>query len=115
MAFDENLADRIREALVDTKNVTEKEMFGGIAFMVKDKMCVGVFKNDLIVRCGPAQYEELLSREGAKPFDITGKPMKGWLLVEQSGIKSKHDFDHWINLALENNKALAPAKRRKKS
>jgi len=76
MPFSEKTAMRIRETFSGTKGVEEKKMFGGIAFMVNDKMCVGVDKDDIIIRCDPEMYEELLSKNGARPFDLTGRPMK---------------------------------------
>lgn len=113
MAYNEKLADRIREALAGTRKLAEKKMFGGIAFMVNDKMCVGVDNDDLMLRCAPEQTEEFLSKKGVRPFDLTGKPMKGWLLVGPEGTKSKKDFDGWIKTALESNKAVTASKKRK--
>lgn len=81
-------------------------MFGGIAFMINDKMCLGVDKEDVILRCEPGQTEELLSRKGARVFDLTGKPMKGWLLVGPEGISRKQDFEFWVSTALAANKKL---------
>lgn len=109
MPFNEKIADRIREALIDVKNLTEKKMFGGIAFMVNDKMCVGVDKDAIMLRCEPEMTEELLAKKGARQFDLTGKPMKSWLLVDEEGTKNKKDFDFWIKTAIEaNKKATAP-------
>jgi len=89
----------------------EKKMFGGVAFMVNDKMCVGVDKDDLMLRCEPANHDELLSKKGVRPFDLTGKPMKGWLLIGPEGTKSKKDFDWWISTAIESNKKIAASKK----
>jgi TfoX/Sxy family transcriptional regulator of competence genes len=116
MAYSEKIAIRIREALIDTKNLVEKKMFGGIAFMVDGKMCVGVDKDDIMLRCQLEMTDELLSKKGARPFDLTGKSMKGWLLVDNDGTKSKKDFDWWIKTALEaNKKATVPKKEKVKS
>lgn len=114
MAYNEKLADRVREALSGTKKLVEKKMFGGIAFMVSDKMCVGVDKDDLMLRCEPEHHDELLSKKGVRPFDLTGKPMKGWLLIGPEGTKSKKDFDWWIQTALESNKKATSSKAKKK-
>jgi TfoX/Sxy family transcriptional regulator of competence genes len=114
MPFNEKIAGRIREALKDVKNLTEKKMFGGIAFMVNDKMCVGVDKDAMMLRCEPEMTEELLTKKGARPFDLTGKPMKGWLLIDEEGTKSKKDFDFWINTAIEANKKATTTKVKKK-
>ncbi len=113
MPFNEKIADKIREALIDVKNLTEKKMFGGITFMVNDKMCVGVDKSAIMLRCDPEMTEELLSKKGARQFDLSGKPMKGWLLINEEGTKNKKDFDYWINLALDYNKKVKSSKRSK--
>ena len=94
MAFNEKLADRIRESLSQVRGVKEKKMFGGIAFMVNDKMCVGVDKDDLILRCRPEQTEELLTQSGVRIFNLTGKPMKGWLLIGPDATSNKKNLDH---------------------
>ena len=104
MAYNEKLADRIREVIAETKNIVEKKMFGGIAFMINDKMCLGVDKDDMIVRCEPNMTDDLLLKKGAKPFDLTSRPMKGWLLVTEEGTKSKKNFDYWVATAVEANK-----------
>ena len=114
MAFNEKIADRIREVIAGTKNLVEKKMFGGIAFMVNDKMCLGVDKDDIMLRCEPERTEELLSKKGARPFDLTGKPMKGWLLVSADGTKSKQDFDFWVATAVEANKKATTSAKKKK-
>jgi TfoX/Sxy family transcriptional regulator of competence genes len=114
MAYNEKIADRIRLALTGTKNLVEKKMFGGIAFMVTGKMCLGVDKDDIMLRCEPEMTDELLSKKGVRPFDLTGKPMKGWLLVSADGTSSKKDFDFWVKTAVEaNKKATASAKKKK--
>ena len=114
MPFNEKIADKIRQALINVKNLTEKKMFGGIAFMVNDKMCVGVDKDAIMLRCEPEMTEELLAKKGARQFDLTGKPMKGWLLIDEEGTKSKKDFDFWISTAIEANKKATPPKAKKK-
>ena len=114
MAYNEKISDRIRAALSGTKKLVEKKMFGGIAFMVNEKMCLGVDKDDIMLRCDPEMTDELLSKKGARPFDLTGKPMKGWLLVSADGASSKKDFDFWVKIAVEaNKKATASAKKKK--
>jgi TfoX/Sxy family transcriptional regulator of competence genes len=113
MPFNEKLADKIRVALAGTKNLVEKEMFGGIAFMINDKMCIGVNKDDIIVRCEKEETGELLKMKGAKVFNLSGgRPMKGWLLVGPEGTNTKKDFDGWLHKAIEGNKkAIAPKKK----
>lgn len=113
MPYNEKIADALRTALKDVKSLTEKKMFGGIAFMVNDKMCLGVDKDAIMLRCEPEKTDELLSKKGARIFDLTGKPMKGWLLVDEEGIKNKKDFDFWISTAIEANKKAAVPKAKK--
>jgi len=113
MAYNEQTAERVRKALAGTKKLVEKKMFGGIAFMVNNKMCVGVDKDDLMIRCLPEMNDELISKKGVRQFDLTGKPMKGWLLVSPEGTKSKKDFDWWIELAKTSNKEVANSKKKK--
>jgi TfoX/Sxy family transcriptional regulator of competence genes len=113
MAFNEKLADRIRESLSKVRGVKEKKMFGGIAFMLNDKMCVGVDKDDLMLRCEPKQTDELLAKKGVRIFDLTGKPMKGWLLIGPEATLGKKNLDYWINLAIEANKKVKGSKKSK--
>ena len=101
MTFDETLAARIRAALVRKKNVEEKKMFGGIGFLLNGNMLVGVWKNSLIVRVGPDGYEDALLEPHVKEFDITGRPMKGWVLVEPEGIKDNEQLSAWIQRAVK--------------
>ena len=96
MAFDEALADRIRKRLAGKKGVVEKKMFGGLAFLLNGNMCVGVHKDGLIVRLEPDATDAALKRPHARVFDLTGKPMQGWLLVDAPGVKSDKDLAGWI-------------------
>ena len=99
MAFDEALAARIHQALARRKSVTEKKMFGGIGFLLNGNMLVGVWKESLIVRLDPDQYEDVLKEPFVKEFDITGRPMKGWVLVESEGVKDDEQLKNWIGRA----------------
>ena len=115
MPYNEKLADKIRTALAGTENLTEKKMFGGIAFMVNDKMCIGVDKDDIMLRCEKEETDELLKMKGARVFDLSGgRPMKGWLLVGQEGTKSKKDFGWWLDKAIEGNKNAPTPKKKKR-
>jgi len=114
MAFDEKLADRIREAIVDVPNVEEKYMFGGVCFMVNDKMCVGVVKDEMMCRLDPALVDELLERTGCRPMDFTGKSMKGFVYVSEEGMKKKKDLEYWIGLCLEYNIIAKASKKKNK-
>ncbi len=81
MAFDDALAERVRDRLRDAVGVSEKKMFGGLAFLTHGNMTVGVHGDDLIVRIDPADSDTALAEPGVRPFDITGRPMRGWILV----------------------------------
>jgi TfoX/Sxy family transcriptional regulator of competence genes len=117
MPYDEALADKVRRALAGIPGLTEKKMFGGIAFLTRGVMCVGVDKTDLIVRCDKEETEQLLTKKGARIFDLSGgRSMKGWLLVGPEGTKTAAGFKSWIDLALAwattPEKAPRPAKKR---
>ncbi|MFM1998846.1 MAG: hypothetical protein RL204_793 [Bacteroidota bacterium] len=111
MAYNEILVDRIREALVDVPNVFEKHMFGGVVFMVNDKMCVGVVKDDMMCRLDPDTTEELLERQGCRPMDFTGKRMKGYVYVDETGMSTRSDFSFWIQRCLDFNPKAKASKR----
>ncbi len=113
MAYSEKMANRVREALSGAKKIEEKRMFGGLCFMVDDKMCIGVNEDEIMCRVGPDVYDEAVERNGARPMDFTGKPMKGYVFVHENGIKKKSDFDYWIKQCLEFNKKAKASKRRK--
>jgi TfoX/Sxy family transcriptional regulator of competence genes len=113
MPFNEKIADRIREMIAEThSNVEEKKMFGGLCFMVNDKMCLGVESERLMVRLDPAKYETVLEKEGCRPMDFTGKVMKGYVFVDTDVLSTKKELRYWVNLALEYNK-IAKASRKK--
>lgn len=101
MAFDEILAERIRHALVRKKSVEEKKMFGGIGFLLNGNMLVGVWKESLIVRLGEEQGEGALLEPHVKEFDITGRAMKGWVLVVSEGIEKDDQLKGWIQRAVK--------------
>src|SRR6201986_4998137 len=97
MAFDEKLADRVREIIARThKKVEEKKMFGGLCFMVNDKMCVGVEKERLMVRLDPEKYDEVMKKEGCKPMDFTGKVMKVYVFVDIDALNTKKKLEYWM-------------------
>ena len=115
MAYNEELAAMTRELISQShKNVEEKAMFGGLCFMVNDKMCVGVEKERLMVRLDPAKYDEVMEKEGCKPMDFTGKIMKGFVFVDADTLTTKKKLEYWIALALEYNK-IAKASKKKSS
>src|SRR5262249_2408617 len=109
MAFSESLAARIRDALARKKGVEEKKMFGGVGFLLHGNLLVGVWKDSLIARVGPDGYEEALLEPHVREFDITGMPMKGWVLVKHEGVEDDEQLSGWIQRALRFVGAL-PAK-----
>ena len=114
MAYNEHLAERIRTNLRTHLPIEEKKMFGGIAFMVDDKMCIGIVKEELMVRINPDDMDELVGKKGARQMDFTGRPMKGFIYVSPDGIDREQDLEFWINAALEYNKIAKASKKRKK-
>lgn len=113
MAYDEKLATRIRERLEGTPKVKEKEMMGGLTFMINDKMCIGIIKGEMMCRIDPDLQEAALEKTGCRIMDFTGRPMNGYVLVDDSGMKSKKDFDYWIDICLSFNKKANSLKKRK--
>ena len=101
MAYDKILAQRIREILGDRPEMVEKVMFGGVGFMLSGNMACGVHKDSLIVRVGPEQYENALGQPHARPFDITGRPMKGWVMVAVGGYESEEDLAGWVRQGVD--------------
>jgi TfoX/Sxy family transcriptional regulator of competence genes len=114
MAYNEQLADRIREHFADLPNVEEKKMMGGLCFMYNDKMCVGVMHDDLMCRIDPETYEEQLEQRGCRQMDFTGRVMKGYVLIDETGTKNKKNLDYWIGLALAFNPKAKSSKKKKK-
>ena len=116
MAYNEKLADRTRELIAVThKNVEEKSMFGGLCFMVNDKMCVGIVNERMMVRLDPAIYDEVMEKEGCTPMDFTGRIMKGYVFVDADVLNTKKKLAYWVNLALAFNKIARRALRAKAS
>ncbi len=117
MAYDEGLAERIRALFDESRPVSEKRMFGGVAFMVGDRMCVGIVKDELMVRVGAERYDELLRQPHARPMDFTGKPMKGFLYVAVPGFENDADLERWVGYGVEHALSLPdkPARARRPS
>lgn len=99
MPYDESLANRIRPNLLTREGANEKHMFGGLAFLINGNMCCGVFKDLLIVRLSKEEGAKALEEPNVRPMDITGKPMRGWVLVEPAGLKEDKDLMSWIERA----------------
>jgi len=101
MAYDEGLAERIRGALDGENGITEKKMFGGVAFLRRGKMFVGIVKNDLMVRVGPDAYADALKKPFARPMDFTGKPMAGYVFVASKGTTEDDALEDWVSRGLK--------------
>lgn len=108
MAYDEGLAHRIREALAEQDGLTEKKMFGGIAFMVRGNMAVGVSGEEIMVRVGEAGYEEVVGQAFVRPFDLTGRPMKGWVLVGSEAHEDDEQLAAWVKRGVDFALSLPP-------
>ncbi len=108
MAYDEGLAERIRDQLMNQPSVVEKKMFGGVGFMLHGNMACGVNKEDLIVRVGPDNYEDSVARPNTRPFDFTGRPMKGWVMVGAEGYETDDALASWVNQGVEFALSLPP-------
>jgi TfoX/Sxy family transcriptional regulator of competence genes len=109
MAFDEALASRVRSLIGTSPKVVEKRMFGGLAFLVRGNMSVGIHGSELIVRIDPDHTEAALREPGVRIFDITGRPMKGWLLVAAGSLGDKRSLSKWVNKGVTYAQSL-PAK-----
>ena len=96
VAYNEELAGRVRVALADRTDVEEKKMFGGLSFMVAGQMCCGVLKNDLVVRIEPTEFDKLVAQPHVRPFDFSGRPMQGMVYVENSGLADPEALQTWV-------------------
>jgi len=123
MAYNEKLAERMREALQNAKGLVEKKMFGGIAFMWKDKMFCGIIKDDMMVRVLEERYDDLIERDHARPMDfVKARPMRGFIYVSLDGLKTEKQLATWIAWGKEyaeksppkKSKTIAAKKRKKK-
>lgn len=97
MAYDEGLAERIRDYLSDTPHQSEKKMFGGLAFLLSGNMCCGVVNDKLMARVGPDAYEDLLHETHANTMDFTGRPMRGMISVASEGVEEDKELHEWID------------------
>jgi TfoX/Sxy family transcriptional regulator of competence genes len=116
MAYDEKLAERIREALAPRDDIQERKMFGGIAFLRAGRMFVGITGDDLMVRVGPERYQEAVAKPHVRPMDFTGRPLKGYVYVAPAGRRTAASLRAWVELGAAFVATLppgAPARRRK--
>jgi TfoX/Sxy family transcriptional regulator of competence genes len=109
MAYDEDLANRIRELLADEDGVTEKKMFGGLAFLIGGNMSVSASgQGGLLVRCDPTETEALLRKPHAEPFEMRGRAMDGWLRVDPEGVRTKRELGPWVKRGVAYARSLPP-------
>ena len=101
MAYDEQLAKRLSKIITKRNDFHEQKMFGGVGYLLRGNMCFGIWKDNLILRLGESQAQNALKKKNVKPFDITGRAMKGWVMVAPTGIKSDVALKEWVNQAVD--------------
>jgi TfoX/Sxy family transcriptional regulator of competence genes len=118
MPYSQTLANRIREKLSHLPNIEEKSMMGGLVFMYNDKMLVGIMKDELMCRIDPELHEMAVEKNGCRTMDfgnqLTKRIMKGYILVDETGMKNEADLDYWIHLSLDYNPKANSSKKKKK-
>lgn len=110
MAYNENLANKIRKSLAHLPRVEEKKMFGAIAFLVDDKMCLTAGADRMMCRIDPDLHEEALKRKGCQTVIMKGRTYKGYVYVDEDSLRTKADFTYWVTLALDFNKKARSSK-----
>ena len=111
MAFDSGLAQRVRDALGDRAGITERRMFGGLAFLVDGKMFIGIRNASLMARVGPERHQDALAMPGVREMDFTGRPMKGYVYIDPPAIANEQDLKAWVHWCVAYVASL-PAKRK---
>lgn len=109
MPYSESLAKRIDELIKGKKGFTRKEMFGGVGYLLNGNMCVGIHHDELIIRYDPKKTEEVNKEKNVRVFDVTGRPMKGWSLVNSAGVKGE-GLNKWFEFSHQYTKSLPPKK-----
>jgi TfoX/Sxy family transcriptional regulator of competence genes len=112
MAYNEKLANRIREALAHLTKVEEKKMFGGVAFLVNGKMCITVGTDSIMCRINPDMHNEAIKNKGVETVEMGRREYKGYVDVSEDVVKTKNDLDYWVELALEFNKIAKASKKK---
>jgi TfoX/Sxy family transcriptional regulator of competence genes len=115
MAYNEKLTNRVREVLAGVSNIEEKKMFSGITFMVNGKMCISVGNDRIMCRIDPTIHEEGIKKKGCRTVEMKGREYKGYVYVNDEGMKTKKDLDYWIGLALDFNKKAKASKPARKT
>lgn len=113
MAYDEKLADRIRDVLGPRTDVEERKMFGGLAFMLRGNMCCGIVGDELMVRVGADAFTEALARPHAREMDFTGRPSKGMVYVAAEGVRQRRALAGWVQRGVDYALSLPPKRRRR--
>ena len=108
MAYDAKLAQRVRNALKSSKGVTEREQFGGVAFLIRGNVACGIIGDDMLLRVGPDRHDEAMKSKDAKPFSLTGRPSKGWILIRPAGLKSPATLKKWVHMGVDFAMTLPP-------
>jgi TfoX/Sxy family transcriptional regulator of competence genes len=109
VAYDEDLANRIRELIADQPDVTEKQMFGGLAFLIGGNMAVSASgQGGLLLRCDPAATDELVAKQHARRFEMRGRQMDGWLRIDPEGVKTKRELERWVKRGVTYARTLPP-------
>ena len=108
MAYDEQLAERVRRFLDRHDGVAEKKMFGGLSFILRGNMCCGVVRDDLVIRVGREEYGALLAEPHARPMDFTGRPLKGFVYVGPDGHRSDEALEKWLERGVDFALSLPP-------
>ncbi|MDQ2804632.1 MAG: TfoX/Sxy family protein [Pseudomonadota bacterium] len=108
MAYDEGLAVRLLDMLHDEPGLAEKKMFGGLAILLGGRMAVGVYGDGLLVHTDPGHQDKLLTEPGTRPFDMSGRPMKGWILVDASVCAEDDDLRRWVSRGVAHARSLPP-------
>jgi TfoX/Sxy family transcriptional regulator of competence genes len=114
MAFNEQLNDRLRAILAELPNVEEKLMFGGVCYMVNDKMCMGIVNDEIMCRIGPENYEVALEKPGCREMVFTGKPMLGYVFISNDAVRSNEELNYWADLCLKYNVHAKSSKKKAK-
>lgn len=111
MTYDEELAQRVRQVLEGRKDVEERRMFGGLVFMVAGRMCVGVERDEIVVRLGAEEAERALARPHVRPMDFTGRPLRGFVYVARPGFRTVTQLREWVRLGVAHAEATSYDKR----
>lgn len=111
MAYNEQLAERLRRRLAILPNIAEKKMMGGLVFMYNEKMCVGVTGDELMCRINPAMQDEVVEKNGCRQMKMNQRGMNGYVLIDETGIAKEQEFEYWIGLSLEYNRLAKSSKK----